>query len=84
MALNTCSEHDIIATKRCPICHKPLCSRCKAKDGCCSDRCFESRQKFGGAIRKVERPGPSILGRLLKLGLLGGAAYGAARYFGYL
>ncbi len=84
MALHTCSQHGVPASTRCPICHKPLCGRCETRDSCCSERCFQSRQKFGGGISRVERPSRSILGPLLKLAILGGLAYAAARHFGYL
>lgn len=84
MSIRTCSKHDIVASKRCPVCAKPLCIHCDMKDGCCSERCFQSRQKFGKVAGKVVRPSNSggLIKSLLGLAVVLGAAYGAARYFG--
>ncbi|MGE0713275.1 MAG: hypothetical protein AB7N76_35495 [Planctomycetota bacterium] len=55
MAIDECTQHRTKADRRCPTCLKPLCGRCQTRDGCCSDRCFESRQKFAGARTTVPR-----------------------------
>ena len=82
MSLSTCSEHGIPSDRRCPICHKPLCGRCKTRDGCCSERCYASRQKFGASFGPPPRRPATWPYTLFKLALLAGLAYGAARYFG--
>lgn len=81
--LSQCSAHGVLATLRCPTCHKPLCSKCKTTDGCCSEKCFKSRQKFGGPLKPVDRRS-NIWGNLFFLALLAGGGYAAARYFGVL
>ena len=84
MSIRTCSEHAIIASKRCPVCAKPLCIHCDMKDGCCSERCFLSRQRFGKVQGRVQRPSGALeaLKTLLGLAVLVVVAYAAARYFG--
>lgn len=86
MAIQTCEPHGVLATKRCPVCHRALCSRCKTRDGCCSAACYGRRQKYG-----LHAPVPPTHGRegggglfvlLLKLAALAGLAYAGARYFG--
>jgi hypothetical protein len=87
VAINECSEHGIIASKRCAVCHKPMCIHCDNKDLTCSPKCFKSRQKFAftrRAPRGERSAGASAFVTLLKLGVLGAVAYAAARYFGYL
>lgn len=90
MAISNCGKHDIIASKRCAVCHKPLCIHCKTRDGCCSAKCFRSRKKFAfkptGAVRSAETSSQSGggLATLVKLALLLAAAYGVAHYFGYV
>jgi len=85
VGLNECTQHGIFASKRCAVCLKPLCIQCTIKDGCCSERCFKSRQKFLFAnTGPVQRPGGIPWGTLIKLAALAGAAYAAARYFEYL
>ena len=89
MAMSNCGKHDIIATKRCPVCHAPLCIHCKTRDGCCSGKCFRSRKKFAfkrtATVRSDDSsPGGGGLWTLVKIALVLGAAFGAAWYFGYL
>jgi hypothetical protein len=86
MSISSCGKHDIVASKRCAVCHRPLCVHCKVIDQCCSKKCFESRQKFGfQSMKPVERRGGGFpWGAMIKLALFAGACYGAARYFGYL
>ena len=83
MGVKDCAKHGIFASKRCAVCHKPLCIQCKIKDGCCSDKCFKSRQKFGfvstSPVRQKKHGFP--WGSLFKVLLFAAACYGAARYF---
>jgi hypothetical protein len=86
MGVNECTAHGVFASKRCAVCLKPMCNSCVVRDGCCSEKCFKSRQKFGfvggGPVRRTEPLLP--WGTLIKLAVLAGAAYFAAKHFGYL
>jgi hypothetical protein len=91
MAISNCGRHDIIASKRCPVCFKPICIHCKTRDNCCSRKCFRSRKRFafkgGGGVRTADNSSRNQGGgfwTLVKIAVLIGAALGAARYFGYL
>jgi len=84
MGVGDCSAHGILASKRCAVCHKPLCIHCKSKDGCCSDKCYQSRQKFGTNFGRAQVRGPSILPTLIKLAIAGAIAYAVARHFHWL
>lgn len=81
MGMNTCNAHGAPSTHRCPICHKPLCSRCDV-GGTCSERCRNSREQFGGPMVTVPRSaGFGWVFTVLKVVVLVGLAYGACRHF---
>ena len=84
MAINTCTQHGIVAAYLCPVCHKALCSRCKTKDGCCSERCYKRRMKFWAPVWRTVMPsqGVSAFGLLFRLVVVGAIVAGLARYFG--
>ncbi len=88
MSLSSCGKHNIIASKRCPVCHRPLCVNCKTHDQCCSKKCFKSRQKFAfQSTNVVQRPNNGFLETLItliKLAALSAALFYGARYFGFL
>ena len=80
--LDTCTAHGVKATLRCPICHKPLCPDCD-QGGVCSERCRNSREKFGGPISTVPRKsGFAWLWTVFNWALVIGVVYGVTRYLG--
>lgn len=83
MALDTCNQHSgVKATGRCHACHKPTCPRCRTRDGCCSDRCFQNHQKF--ATKHVpQSAAPSPLWNLLKFLAIVAIGAGVAKYLKY-
>lgn len=84
MGVSDCTKHGIIASRRCPTCHKPLCIHCDTKDGCCSEKCYQSRLKFGTKFGKAETKGPSLLVTLIKVAVVGAIAYAVARHFHWI
>ena len=78
--MKTCAYHGVFAPRHCPVCHKPLCEQCKTMDGCCSERCLKSRQKFG-TMGTGPRPKQSIVPDLIKLAVVLGIAYAVAHYY---
>jgi hypothetical protein len=83
VAIGNCTTHDKPKTYQCYVCHKPLCDECPSRDGCCSERCQESRLKFGGRPTKAYRPGQGpipIIMTLLKVGAFAAVVYYGARY----
>ena len=80
MAMQTCSAHGKPKTHHCFVCHKPLCGECPGRDGCCSEKCQQSRLKFGARPTVAARPGQGpvpLIMTLLKVG-----AVVAVLYFG--
>lgn len=83
MPLDNCNvHHGVKANSKCPACHKPTCPQCKTRDLCCSDRCFQAKQRFA-SVHVPPRP-PRYGTSLFTLLALGAAAYGVAKYLGYL
>ena len=80
MTISTCKQHGIICAHLCPVCHKALCSACKTKDGCCSERCYQRRVRFPAPpVGTRGEAGTSLAGCLLKLALL--TAMAAAAFY---
>ena len=88
MSLSSCGKHDIIASKRCPVCHRPLCLNCKTFDQCCSKKCFKSRQKFAfqstNVAQRSKGSALETLITLIKLAAVSAALFYGARTFGFL
>lgn len=83
MALDTCNvHHGVKSNDHCRVCHKPTCPQCKTRDSCCSDRCYEMRAKFA-TKRLPPKPRSSAMS-IFTFILLIAAAYGVAKYLGYL
>lgn len=78
--MDRCSHHQQPATGRCFSCHRPTCAQCQTRDGCCSERCFQSKQAFGaGRVEKLRRPW--VLPSLGKLAVLVVGAWAANKYW---
>ncbi len=82
MPLDTCSAHHMKATGKCYVCHKPTCPQCRPRDNTCSDRCFQSKQRFA-TVHVPPRPRRHATS-LITLIALGAAAYYVAKYLGYV
>lgn len=79
-----CNAHPTVrATGMCFSCHRPTCPQCNPRDGCCSEKCFQAKQKWGTERRQpIQRPG-----KLMALVKFAGALailYFALKHFGYL
>ncbi|MCO5171629.1 MAG: hypothetical protein M9894_35445 [Planctomycetes bacterium] len=82
MPLDHCSAHGVKATGKCYSCHKPTCPQCRPRDNTCSDRCFQSKQRFVATHVPPRPPRPYL--SIFTLAALAAAAYGVARYLGYI
>ncbi len=81
--MDNCTTHSgVKATGKCPACHKPTCPQCRTRDNCCSDKCFQAKTKF--ATMRIPPKPKTYHMSIVYLILLGGAAYGAAKFLGYL
>lgn len=87
MPLENCSAHGKPKSYHCFVCHKPLCGDCPSRDGCCSERCQQSRLNFGArptrAMRKGQGPIP-LLVNLVKLAVVLGLLYWGAKQLGVM
>ena len=82
MPLDTCSAHGVKATGKCYVCHKPTCPQCRPRDNTCSEKCFQSKQRFA-TVHVPPRPSRHGMS-ILTLAALAAAAYGVAKYLGYV
>jgi hypothetical protein len=79
-----CLTHtDTPATSRCITCFRPLCDECirvNGEDHFCSVECDAKNQKTSSNIENLATPKNHLLGKLIKLAILGAIIYGAYKY----
>ena len=82
MALDTCNvHHGVKASGHCHSCHKPTCPQCQTRDGCCSERCYQSKVKF--AQTRIPKAAPSSwIPTLVGIVVFAAASYGVAKLLG--
>lgn len=83
MAMDHCNtHHGVKATGKCPACHKPTCPQCRTRDMCCSEKCYTAKTKFA-TVRIPPKP-KTYTTSIFTFLFVVAAAYGAAKYLGYL
>ena len=72
MGMADCSNHGVPAVGRCYTCHRPFCQQCKPRQGCCSERCSESRKRFAdlSPVPRKEPLWPLILKVVIALAVV--------------